>query len=80
MSTVSKVKGVIEMIFIRGGVGQKSNKKYLFLSNGRKELFVNVDEKVDVSSFQKYEEDDIIKLEVELTPGSDQITVLDIVE
>jgi len=74
-----KIEVDVEVIFIRAGVSKK-DAKYLQISNGRSEVFANVPKDFDMSVFEKYSEDDDITLTVQLLPGTDSITLIDVVE
>lgn len=74
----NKLNGVVELMFIRSGIS-KSDKPYLILSNGRKEFFVNVQNLDVIKSLANYNEEDLVKLEVSVTVGSDSVNVLKIV-
>ena len=77
----NKLTGVVDLVFIRGGISSKSGNPYLQVSNGRKELFVTLDDelKITENTFSGYNEEDPISLEVEQVVGSDTVRVLDIV-
>lgn len=75
-----KLTGQVELIFVRGGLSAKTGNAYLQVSNGRKEFFVNVKKvEIDDTTFNSFEEGDVITLEVEVTVGSDGVNVVDIV-
>jgi len=71
----------VEMMFIRGGVSDKTKKPYLLVSNGRKELYINIPNGSDVTAetFEKYNEGDTINLKVSVLVGSDTVTLVQVI-
>jgi len=76
-----KLRGEVTLLFIMGGVN-KEGKPYLKVSNGRAEMWVRLPKAlgVDGDTFEKYSEDGLITLDVEMTVGSEAFKVLRIVE
>ena len=78
----AKLQGEVTVTFIRGGISKGGN-PYLQISNGRAELFVTIPKGsnlVSENTFNEYNEDDLITLEVEQTVGSESVTLLNIVD
>jgi len=75
---MSKLKGVIEVVYVFSGVSKKNEKPYLQLSNGIEASFVKVAKGIDIEPFSKLEKGDTISVEIE-ADGSG-ITVLGLAE
>jgi len=74
-----KIQAQGEFIFIRGGISQKGS-PYIQVSNGRKEMFLNISPLFPVTehTFASYNDGDVINLQVEVTVGSDRVTLLNV--
>jgi len=75
----NKLAGVVEFMFINGGIAKKSGNPYLQVSNGRSEFFINIPktlkDKIDEDTFSEYNDGDMIALNVEVVVGSDRVTL-----
>lgn len=76
------LQGEVTLSFTRGGISSKNNKPYLSVSNGKKEFFVNFKKGHGVTpeTFERFEEDDEITLEVIVKAGSEEVTFVRVVD
>jgi len=77
---MKKLRGVVEMTFVNGGLSKEKQRPYLQVSNGIEAKFLKISPLFEVSkdTFSSYEKGSIISLEIE-TDGVDFL-VLGIVE
>lgn len=76
----NKLDGIVELIFVRGGISAKSNKPYLQLSNGRAEFFAKIDKSFVVTddTFSAFSEDDQVNVRCSVLVGSEGVNVLEV--
>lgn len=65
-------------VYIRGGLSAQKNTPYLMVSNGRKEMYLNIPKgsDIDADTFNAYKEGDDITLKVSTLIGSDSVTYI----
>lgn len=75
----SKLEGEVTLMFLMGGIS-KAGKPYLQVSNGRKELWINIPKDLqkgmNENTFADFSEDDPIVLDVVVTVGGDTVTLV----
>jgi len=68
-----------QVTFIRAGISKKNaDFKYLSVSNGRKEFFINLPEDFRMESFDGLKENDPVTVTVTGLLGSDRMTLISI--
>jgi len=77
----ANLQGQVKLMFIRAGIGAKSGKPYLMVSNGRKEFFISIakDSRVNVEVFENFSDGDDILLEIRVLAGSDNVELLEVI-
>jgi len=74
------IVGIIEAIFVMGGVSAKTKKLYLQVSDGISAEFIAIPKDTDLqdSVFDNYSRGDKITIEVEVSPFSKKATLLSV--
>lgn len=75
----SKLDGEVTLMFIMGGIS-KAGKPYLQVSNGRKELWIKIPKDLqkgfNENTFESFSEEDSITMDVSITVGSDEVSLI----